>query len=214
MALSITGATGAATSGAATSLTYSVTTAAGDDLLTVGCGLDTVTGITFNGSALTQKVLENTVFTSALYYKVNPSITTANVVVSQSSTWEISSGAIRFSGTNTGNPFGITNHAQSNSTTLAGTTSGNIVIDVLRNADQTSIMTVGGSQTQQWKNATTAGTGRNISGGSSQPAGGSITMTWTLSISDNPAICAMEVNAATGTTVNTLPSLSLMGVGM
>ena len=99
-ALSITASTGGATSGAALSLTYSATTATGDDLITVGVGTCciNVASVTFNGDALTQAIDTSDGFHTSIWYRANPDIATGNVVVtiSGATAREISSGVIIF----------------------------------------------------------------------------------------------------------------------
>ena len=216
MALVVTGATGAATSGAATSLTYSHTTNSGDDLTVVGGACGAITGITFNGDAFTEAVARDVDgFEAGLWYRVNPDIVTGNVVISQTPTWEISSGAVNFSGADTADPIGNTASASDvNTVDVTLTTSGNIVLDVIRNADQNTTLTAGANQTDRWNQATGAGTGRNKGAGSTEAAGGTITMSWTNSTSDNPRIAAAEINAVAGAGVaGVIPTLLYMGVG-
>ena len=205
-ALSVTGSTGATSGGAASSLTYSHTTVSGDNLVVVEIGADTVTSITFNGAAFTEAISTVTTFRSGIWYKISPFIGTANVVVNQSSTWAITSGATNYSGADTTSPIGVTAVAEaSEDVTLNNTTAGNIITAVARNANSATTLSFGAGQTQRW-NQNSAGTGQNRSGGSTKAAGGNITMDQTFSLNDNPSAAGAEIKAAAAAAVPQKPT--------
>jgi hypothetical protein len=100
------------------SSTFSVTTSATADILIVGVSIRHAagasgvlpSGITFDGNALTiGKVYTEGQVSTGIWYRVNPGVTTANVVVSYSSTpdsdlfW-----AMDFGGADTASPIGTT----------------------------------------------------------------------------------------------------------
>ena len=78
----------------------------------IGVHNTTVTGITFNGDALTEAV-ESTdgTYRSYWYYVVNPDIGTYSIAVTYAGTGYGAGGAIAFSGTDTSSPLGVTGTA-------------------------------------------------------------------------------------------------------
>lgn len=96
---------------AATSLTYSHTCSGTNRILIVGIGSDDnpgdgdiVTGVTYNGVAMTQivkRITDNATFTNRyayLYYLINPASGANNIVVSASASGNIRANSISYTG--------------------------------------------------------------------------------------------------------------------
>lgn len=176
----------------ATTLTFSVTVNSGSNQILVVCvsgeiNTHTVTGITFGGVALTQLGRQaNASFGYAeIWYLKNPSPSTANVVVTDSSAGVMAAGAYVLSGvdqtTTWRTTVKATGSAASASVTVASVASGDFLIDSL-DIDGTGHSSVAGAdQTKRWGIEPSAGTTTGNS--STQPGanGGAMSWTWTTS---------------------------------
>ena len=117
-----------------TELSYNIVTVSGDDLLVVtiwtrASNVDSVTGVTFNGTSMTRACAQQDSDTSGryayIYYLASPDIGDHNVVITCSSQSgnRIRSEAMSFSGSNTSSPLDATAVPQfkSASTSATGT---------------------------------------------------------------------------------------------
>ena len=107
------------------SVTWSHTVSGSNRLLVVGIGLrnyTTITSVTYGGIALTKAAAvgsgTNNYARSELWYLVNPTVGTANIVVTNSATEWMATGAITFTGVNQSTPF----RASSNDTNFSTST--------------------------------------------------------------------------------------------
>jgi hypothetical protein len=178
-------------------LTFSHTVGAGDTCLVVRFagwrnGRDVANStVTFGGVSLT-KVGVSTISTggdfSAIYQLVNPSASTANIVITLGTTgvdpgnaW--GARADNTSGVDTTTPTGtyVTSVGSSTgpSDTAAGATD-DLVLDAVGWDGTTATAAVGGGQTAQLNSTATGSEGR---GASSEAGAASVVMSWTLSVS-------------------------------
>lgn len=173
-----------------TVLTFSHTVDSGSNLLVVAESHNSnadPTSVTFNGVALTKAVFvgnSNEPNRATIWYLVNPTVTTANIVVTIGANRGIVAGAYNFSGAST-SPIGNTatqnngnSTSSSSSLSITAAESGNYIIDVVSVTAQDP--TVGADQTQRWNK--TSGPTNNHRGASSTETGssGSHTMSWTF----------------------------------
>lgn len=225
MALAITGTTTRGTSTGTSSLSFSKEVPSGSDLLTVQIshsrGADSVSGVTFNGDAMTRAIHSSANVGAYIYYLANPDIATGNVIVSISagSDRALVATAVSWSGADTSDPIGGTAGVQGDSTTpsIAVNTEGtnSIVIDAVTGLNL-NIMTEGAGQTVI-TNQVQVGTAQSEVAGSSYEAAASpssITMSWTMAGSAQWDICAAElkISAVAGVSRDAR-LLSLLGVG-
>lgn len=117
MAIAYDATAGANTGAPATSYTYAHTCTGSDRILFVGAmiaiGTDTITGVTYNGTATTliasQKMSTASGYYAKLYYLVAPSTGANNVVISSSSSGFIFGKSASYTGASqTGQPDGST----------------------------------------------------------------------------------------------------------
>ncbi len=166
-------------------------------LIEVSCeSAQTVTGITYNGVALTQGVtVTNNAVKSEGWFLLSPSLGTHQIVVTLSGPSYISAGAQTFvsvsgfgaSNTNTGNSISPT-------VTLVTTVDNSIVVDGLATAVLPIAYTAGAGQQLNW--SITANPNAAQGGSSYEPAGATpdnITMSWAITQSTDWAICAVEL---------------------
>ncbi|MHB8546427.1 MAG: hypothetical protein ACYDAJ_06640 [Nitrosotalea sp.] len=192
-------------------MTFSFTVNSGSNtLLLVGmeASTGTVTGMTFNGVALTKAVARSNVGDSELWYLVNPSVTTANVVITLSTAATVVAGAYELTGVdqttpigNTGTNSGITN-APSVSITTAYSNSW--AIDSV-SITSTTITGAGAGQTVGW-NVSDPSLSPVVSGATSyripSAAGTTVAFSWTAGTINNFADVAAEIKAAIAYTVS------------
>lgn len=190
MALAFDAASGAKTD-TASSLTFSHTCSGSDRLLIVTTGalgfppVAAPTGVTYNGVAMTQIWTEDYLEVFALeirseaWYLVAPATGANNVVATWALGAEHCASSVSFTGSDQSSPLGTPATAQGASapaTVDAGSSAGDIVIDGARIGQPT--ITVGAGQTsrneQENINFSSAG------GSSTEPGGGTITMSWTM----------------------------------
>lgn len=170
-------------------------------------GTAAVSAVTYGAQALALVTSGSLAFDGVfskvfMYFKATP-LTGSNTV---SVTWSHGGasvdaiwGATSFAGVNAATPMGTAVSATNNNGTatvdLAGTTAGNLVVDVM--ATGTLVSTVGALQTRRWLLNVSSGTGGDNAQTSTEPAGGTITMSHTVT-SDLWAIVAAEIFAASG----------------
>lgn len=213
MAISRTTLTTTKTSSASSQTTASVTLNTGD-LLVVQVGQSKfpvpglVTGITWNGNALTKAVSQtgggvessNWSETSIWYYKVATGASATVIITCSGSCDVIFSVVNQITGHDTTTPIGDTDAvggdnsgAPEPSLTLT-TVSGDLVLDSLQ---AETAATVGAGQTATYQDSDVNGWNGNFSAESA--SGTSTTMNWTRSNSGRGyAYCAAVVTAATG----------------
>lgn len=196
------------------------------DLSTAGLTISTITyggiGCTFLANALNGP-------NSEIWYLYAPATGANNVVI----TWigdgigeggaRVVAGAATFYGVaqsaGVGTPAVATGATSPITVDVAGTTSGNFVVDVahLFSITGTPTLTVGASQTSHWNAQVGGQTSRVIGAGSREAANGTITMSWTESANKTWATTAVEIKAAAaavtgGPVSSTLTTLT--GVGL
>lgn len=188
--------------GVGTTVTWAHTCTGSDLILIVGLawgGSDPVTGITYDGAAMTAGVTaaRSNDVNAALYYKASPSTGANNCVTTTGSAWQ-SGGSISFTGGDTTDPTGGTGSAASLSTapSLNITTQNNdsIIVDCISlNSAPTAW---GTNQTERWTESN-----NTVGSGSTKPfaTAGATTMSCTVS-NAYWSYAAIEVNvkAASG----------------
>lgn len=219
MALSVDSEMASGVAGSAsnsTSLTYSFTNTAGT-LLVVGVAQSdrTISGVTYNGVAMTQSLSvlsTNGKARSSIYYLLNPATGAHNVVVSLGGGASIVSGAISFTGNHASLPIKTTGQSTGTSgsatTSIASISAGNIIVDCTFSS--ASFGTT--SATRSWlKNLSTT-----VNGESSRTVatGGVVTITKTVGTSNAWVAVAVEVNSATLPTTSVKRMLALLGCGV
>lgn len=197
-------------------VTYSHTVSTGASVLIVGVsmsssggGASLPSGVTFNGDALTLATsLDTNTRASSLWYRINPDITTANVVITpaHSNDKGVTSAAINFSGTDTTDPIGNVNTAgqsagsfTSSTVSVTSTSASNWVIDYLGLEDPSSNVNMVPGADQSEQADLFSGTNKNVHGGMSTEIGtGSRTMSWSWATpSGATRHVAAEIIAAT-----------------
>lgn len=199
--------------------TFSHTTSGSNRVLVVGFviyagGSFTVTGITYNGVAMTaipSSAITGT-YAVGLYGLIAPASGANTVSISVSGNVEIGFGAMSFTGADQTTPFGTANTATGTSTTPSVTVSsasGEIVVDTGQ-IFHSGTLSVGGGQTSRWSSISTGGWVKHF--GSTEPGDTSVTMSWSNTTSQDWALSAVPVKpvSAAGTTIR---QLCLTGVG-
>lgn len=193
-------------SGSGSSLTFAHTCSGSNRLLVVWVSyydsLDTPTGVTYNGVAMTaipSSTAANGDYKIAGYYLINPATGTNNVVISfTGSMFDIGAGSVSFTDAHQTTPLGTAVTATGTSTTPSVTVSsaaGEIVLDGLVIV-HSGALTVDGSQTQRWK----ANTGNAFIkyAGSTEGGAASTAMSWSNSTSQAWAAGAVPVKPVGG----------------
>lgn len=198
----------------ASSLTFSHTCTGSDRYLTVGVnilGVGTVTGITYNGVAMTQLVvIQNTPDCKVeIWGLAAPATGANNVVVTLSGLEAVGSGAISFTGvdqsSSTSSPqTNSADSATSSSVTVTSAT-GDMVVDIVGTSSMSP--TVGAGQTQRYTTSPAAGFGN----GSTEAGAASVVMSWTFS-SNSVAQAAVNIKQVSSSTGNKTRR-ALLGVG-
>ncbi|HSD36510.1 MAG TPA: putative Ig domain-containing protein [Rhodocyclaceae bacterium] len=169
------------------SLSWSHTVAAGDDgiLIVTVASRDNAPsdGVTYNGQAMSllRSVVSGGAVTAEVWYLLNPSVGTANIVVSHSgSNHEFVAGATNFYGVRQTSTFGtVATETASDSNMAVSSSAGDMVIDVFATRQQSSIPAVGAGQTTLWSQSVASGSADPTGASSYEIASGSSTaMTW------------------------------------
>lgn len=201
--------TSSATTGTstATSLTWSHVSSGNDRLLLVEVSTEqdkTITGITYNGDALTQAVAGTRVtgdLRTEIWYRIAPDLGTNNIVISMSAAAYISATALTINSAHQTTPIGITGTADGSSTTpsVAVTTTqvNSILIDSLATENDPTTFTAGANQSiqQSIESAATRQIATSVEGTTST---GSYTMSYTISPTGNWAISTVEIKGVAG----------------
>ena len=189
--------------GTPTSLTTSYTQAAGTNRVLVVQvateGDEVVSGVTFDGVALTQEIFEaGSGRRSSLWYLINPTVTTANIVVTLASSADVGMIASSWEDVHQTTPFRASAGASGtgNPSVVVSSAVGDLVIDSF-DQDDTSTGTPGSGQTQLAQFEVTG----DFQMGSSTEAGASpnVTMDWTGFGSDDFSQVAGSLQPPAGT---------------
>lgn len=201
-------------------------TVSGSDLILfvkVGCYQNagqTVTGITYNGVALTKVDAQNqgtNTIRAELWYLVAPATGANNVIVTWSAAVASASYcATSYTGVNQTTPLGTSAKTSGTGTAVSlavSSATGEVVVDSLAwRRDGSPTMTVGGSQTQRHNVLVSAGSSFNGGASSDQPGATTTTMAWTMSGTNHSwAIVAVPVKPVSGTTFTTTLSSGTTG---
>lgn len=213
----------------ASSLTFSITiVSATNGLVTVGCGLgvantnDTITGVTFAGSAMTKATSRHcndaTCGEMSLWYFKNTSLTGAQTIVASRSgtpdpTDAIECGAVSFTGVDQTTPIGTPVNAVGNSTAPSVAVNDSVAGDLVVDALATGSFVTSSGQTNRWLINVNAGTCGGNGAGSTATGGGTVTMSYTVT-SDFWAIGAVSVKQVSAGGGAGPPMRMLMGVGL
>ncbi|MBT8435425.1 MAG: choice-of-anchor J domain-containing protein, partial [Gammaproteobacteria bacterium] len=192
-----------------TSLTVAHTTSAGSDrLMIVGVSFwnrnnDTVTGVTYNGTALdfVGQARQGNNSRVELWALVDPPATTANVVVNFSQVIQDGAGAgvITFTGVNQANPYGLFQSNSGNSTTASANAislPGETVFGVMAARRQDNNPLVAGG-TEQWSYKTQpALNNRTVGAGATFAGAATVNLAWNLNEIDRWAVGAISLREA------------------
>ncbi len=204
MALTIDVASSANGGGTAvSSLTWAHTCGASANLLRVGVSLrngssQTVTGITYNGVALTfvGAIANGTTVRSEFWKLAAPTTgSSQNIVVTLSAAALVIAGAESYNGADSVLGAAVTAvGAGTAPSVVASSATGEIVADTLTcSSGAGRTITVGAGQTQRWNLQTGTSGADEISGGSTEAGAASVTMSWTISSSETWAIIAVPI---------------------
>lgn len=196
----------------ATSLTMSHTSSGVDrGLLVQVCTEEskTITGITYNGVALTQQEVATDAtgnLRQEQWFLVAPTVGTYNIVITMSAAAYITAGAETINGVNQSTPIGATQTTTGNSNApsevLATTVDNSIVFDGLCTGVLPIVYTVGAGQVTNWSLTSNSYTRQ---GASSYEVAGTqpdnITMSWAMTQSTRWAKTSVEVIGITATPV-------------
>ena len=196
--------TSSATTGASqeASLTWNHTASGINRTLTVQVeteAANTITGITFNGTALTQAVTANAgTIRNEEWYLTAPAVGTYPIVVTMSAPSYITAGAESWVSTNQSSPIGATQTATgtglSPSLTLTTTSDNSFVVDSLATGTLPIVYTAGAGQQVNWN--VTANPNARQGASSLKPAGtapDAVTMAWSITQSVPWVQTAVEI---------------------
>ena len=191
------GATSFASTGPATTFTFSKSVSASSTLLIVHFPLSDATGVTYDGIPMN---VATSGLSSPTYYLVNPPSGTHDVVATRAASGGALGSAVSYTGTDTANPFGAMSVAQgySGPTTVVSTTintiyNGSIIDDsVMQNIG--TALSANSPQVQ----LVTANTGGEFNGVSTlqTTSAGSYPLGWSASPDFNWVETAIEIKAA------------------
>jgi hypothetical protein len=197
-------------------LTYSHTCTGSDLILLVSANLkrlgsETVTGVTYDGVALT--LIDSDVGGqryASLWYLVGPATGANDIVVSVSQTVQsVDSGSISLTGVDQSVPLGTANTANGSGTAPSVTVSAatdDLVVDALC-IENAGTLSVGASQTQRY-NAVGAD-GWNKRAGSTEPGAASVTMSWSDTVGGQWAIVAVPVKPKAAAGGSAIPVIAM-----
>ena len=185
-------------------------------------GNDPVTGITFNGVALTKVDSRHTNVSpggsgnsAEMWQLINPTVTTANIVVSYTGIVDGDAiTAIQVTGAHQTTPINVFDGFKANSANPSNavitTIDDCLVFDVLTGSGSGTTLTPDASQSQQ-SNITNAGHLRSATSTEAKASAGSVTMSWTMASQVWAQIIAAIAPA--GTPASSTPLRMLMGCG-
>jgi hypothetical protein len=200
-------------------LSWTHTSAGTNRLLTVQVSMEegkTVTGITYNGVAMTFEIADEQGGTrSEIWSLVGQSVGTHTIVVTFSANSYCSAGAESWTNVDQGTPIGATNSATGASLTpslvLNTTYDNSVVVDGLSTDLTPILMTPGAGQTENWHRYANTDTRQ---GASSYESAGSapdaITMSWAITQNTDWSLCAVEIKGIT----NAISTLTVKDEGV
>ena len=216
MAITTNSTSTSSTTTATNSLTWSHTVNSGSDrVLFVGLSIDngvTATGVTYGGQAMTLvgRSISAGSGTAELWQLISPTVGTANVVATISSSVKVVGGAVTFNGVDQTTPTnGSFPGASATSSTPSNTIDsapGDMVIGVLW-ANDSVTATEGGGQTTQW-NFSTGGASSPTGVGSTEPGAASVTISYTLSASAQWVVGGTSIKPAAANPAPTISNLA------
>lgn len=186
----------------AATLTWSHVSSGIDRLLVVQViteAAKTITGITYNGIALTQEVTEtNGTLRSEQWTLVAPTVGTYDIVITMSASAYITAGAETFTSVNQTSPTGATSTATGSSTTItdsiATTVDNSIIVDAVGTGVLPMAYTVGAGQSSNWSitaNPNVRQGASSIEGAGTTPD--NITMSWAITQSTPWVTTSLEI---------------------
>lgn len=203
-------ATSSATTGSAqaTTLTWSHVSSGLNRLLVVQVATEqaqTITGITFNGVALTQRTtITNGTLRQEQWSLTAPAVGTYNIVVTMSAAAYITAGAETYTTVNQASPIGATQTGTGSSLlpslVLNTTTDNSLVVDGLSTGTLPIVYTVGAGQISNWNITSNPNTRQGSS--SVEPAGtqpDAVTMSYSITQNTPWALTAIEIKGIPGT---------------
>ncbi|WP_461175385.1 DUF4347 domain-containing protein, partial [Uliginosibacterium flavum] len=158
--------------------------------------------ITYNGVALTRLDTNSnsTVVTTEIWYLKTPAAGTHNIVITMpGAAKEFTVGASSYFNVDQTATFGTVAKATGTGTAVSVnvvSASGDLVIDAIATRQQTSNPSTGAGQTQRWTNTCGVSSADPLGAGSSEAGAASVTMSWTLSGSQEWATLGVSLNAA------------------
>ena len=172
-------------------------------ILVVGVGIDdvgfTITGATYGGTALTLIGTKQSANSRmALYYLINPTVGTANVVITISAgVTDVAVGAVSLTEVDQTTPLGTFASAAGTNTAAPSVTvssaTGELVLETVSIKSPPSPGTLGSGQTSWWS---IYNSGLHSSAGSTKSGASSVTMSRTLTGNGNWAIGAVPLKPA------------------
>ncbi|HEX9823253.1 MAG TPA: fibronectin type III domain-containing protein, partial [Actinomycetota bacterium] len=178
------------TTGTGSSLTWSHTVGSGSNrVLIVGVSIrksaKTVTNVTYGGvDGFTQagtQTFDATDHRVEIWYKIVPTIGTANIVVTLSGAEDAVAGAVSFTGVHQTTPLGTFTGAGGNNQTPTvdvASDGDELVLAVVSISGDHNGMTLGGGQTQRWSESNGTSDGSEFGAASTKPGQATVTMLW------------------------------------
>lgn len=184
-------------------LTISHTCSGVDRILIVGVGIDkttdSITGITYAGVALTRiRAASTTNTTSSLWYLLNPTSGTNNIIVTSSSLQNFTAGGLSLTGARQFNQINASNGAtgdgggtpQTATVSVTSTLSNCWVVDCVF-GNGIAAITVGAGQIERYNATNPGGQGAGSTEVAASP--GSTEMSWTSNVLNQWAITAAVI---------------------
>lgn len=209
-----------------TSLTWSHTCSGSDRILIVGTSTEsdtgghtaqTVSGITYNGVALT-KIRSDYITDNGteLWYLVAPSTGANNIVVTMTAVVDGLYGAgLSFTGVDQSNPIdnhnGTTTTGLSISQSITTNVADAMIVNIVQDYNSAAVFTPDGDQTQRF-NAATTGDFTTAGGTRLVGAAGSYTTTWTSDINDGKEMSIVSLKPYVAPVASTGSTFLMMGV--
>lgn len=166
---------------------------------------NTITGITFNGIALTEGVTDtNGVVREEQWYLIAPPVGAYNIVITMSADSFITAGAESYMSANQATPIGATMSATGTDTTptlnIITTVDNSTIVDGVATSELPIVYTLGAGQTSNWSITANPNTFQGAS--STEPSGANpdtVTMSYALTQSTDWVMTALEVIGISGT---------------
>ena len=179
--------------GGASTLTFSHTVNTGSNSILIvnvtvahGGAPDPVTSVTYGGQSLTLVGSANVPNSESadIWYLLNPTVGTANVVINLTGSCHFEAGATDYFGVDQTTPLGTLATASggilSSPSVNVASAAGEVVVDSIVTQGLALALTPSGpGQTELWTQATGASAGDALGAGSYAPGAASVTMSWT-----------------------------------